>query len=295
MYQSKLTLRDIPFNGQRAFDYLETICAIGPRCTGSEGMARQQKMLTDHFKQFDCQIERQEFTYNHPIEGTPVPGCNLIVRWEPSRPRRILLCTHYDSLPFPLMDPKDPKGRFIGANDSGSGTALFMELGHSMTTILNQNQTDFGVDFVFLDAEEFLFEPNGRFFVGSEFFAQQYAANTQRTWKYEQGVLLDMIADADLQIYYDRTSMSWRESAPIARAVWKTAKELGVKEFIASPKYEVRDDHVMIRNLGGIPCVDVIDFDYPSWHTIQDVPANCSAVSLAKVGWVIQEWLKKAK
>ena len=95
MYQSKLTLRDIPFNGQRAFDYLETICAIGPRCTGSEGMARQQKMLTDHFKQFDCQIERQEFTYNHPIEGTPVPGCNLIVRWEPSRPRRILLCKGY--------------------------------------------------------------------------------------------------------------------------------------------------------------------------------------------------------
>ena len=291
-FQSKFALADIPFDGQRAFTYLTAICDIGPRCTGSEGMTRQQKLLTDHFRQFDCTIERQEFTYEHPLDKKPVPGCNLIVRWKPERERRILLCTHYDSLPFPLMDPKNPKGRFIGANDSGSGTALFMEFAHTIGPILQKEQTTFGVDFVFLDAEEFLFDPDGRFFVGSEFFAQQYKANSNRGWKYEQGVLLDMIGDADLQIYYDRVSLAWRESAPTARAIWQTARKLGVKEFIAMPKYAVNDDHVMLRNLGGIPCIDIIDFDYPAWHTCQDVPGACSPQSLAKVGWVLQEWLK---
>ena len=38
---------------------------------------------------------------------------------------------------------------------------------------------------------------------------------------------------------------------------------------------------------------DVIDFDYPPWHTQGDTPDRCSAASLAKVGWVIREWLKE--
>ena len=56
----------------------------------------------------------------------------------------------------------------------------------------------------------------------------------------------------------------------------------------------VNDDHIPLNEIAGIPTCDVIDFEYPYWHTMGDVPAGCSALSLAKVGWVIQEWLKGA-
>ena len=47
--------------------------------------------------------------------------------------------------------------------------------------------------------------------------------------------------------------------------------------------------------------ISIVDFDYPRprapsyWHTTKDVPENCSALSLAKVGYVLEEWLKKVK
>ncbi len=48
----------------------------------------------------------------------------------------------------------------------------------------------------------------------------------------------------------------------------------------------------MLHNVGEIPTIDLIDFDYPPWHTMGDTPDKCSALSLAKVGWVVHEWLK---
>jgi len=50
-----------------------------------------------------------------------------------------------------------------------------------------------------------------------------------------------------------------------------------------------------LHNIGHISCIDVIDFDYLPWHTQGDTPGKCSALSLAKVGWVLKEWLKTAK
>ena len=71
-------------------------------------------------------------------------------------------------------------------------------------------------------------------------------------------------------------------------------------EFIDRPyNIEIRDDHIMLHDLGGIPACDIIDFTYRSrdrrrnyWHTRADTPDKCSALSLAKVGWVVHEWLK---
>ena len=66
-----------------------------------------------------------------------------------------------------------------------------------------------------------------------------------------------------------------------------------VVEFSMDRRYDVLDDHVKLHDIGGIPSCDIIDFRYPDWHTQNDVPARCSALSLAKVGWVVQEWLKQ--
>jgi hypothetical protein len=158
------------------------------------------------------------------------------------------------------------------------------------------------VDFVFLDGEELIFnDQRDPYFLGAEYFAREYAAQPP-PYRYRWGVLLDMIGDAELQIYQERNSLSYKEARPLVEMLWRTAARLGVKEFIGRPKYEIRDDHLALNNVAKIPTCDIIDFDYPNensrisfWHTEADTADKCSALSLAKVGWVVNEWLKTLK
>lgn len=284
---SRFRLEDIPFPGAQAYDYLKKLCQIGPRPSGSKGMEAQQKLLVDHFTNLGAKVELQQFQFPHPIDQKPVIMANVIVRWHPERAERVLLCTHYDTLPFPLRDPKNPRGRFVGANDGGSGTALLMAMGHEMPKL----PVALGVDFVFFDAEEFMFTENGRFFVGSEYFATRHVQD-KPPYRYRWGVLLDMVGDADLQLYQEATSVGWKDTKPLVADIWGVAAKLGVREFVPRVKHDVNDDHIVLHDQGKIPTCDIIDFDYPAWHTQADTPEHCSALSLAKVGWVLTEWLK---
>ena len=298
--RSRLTLDDIPFDGRQSYDWLQRICDLGPRYSGSPGMLRQQEMLQQHFQELGGQVEMQRFQVRHPLNGSPVPMANLIVRWHPDRKERILLCAHYDTRPFPDRDP-DPRklrGKFIGANDGASGVALLAELGRSMP----QLQSRYGIDFVLFDGEELVYDDKAdEYFLGSRYFAQQYVANPP-DHTYRAAVLLDMVGDADLQIYQEKFSMRWRDTRPIVVDIWKTAKRLGVTEFIPRRRHEIRDDHLMLHDVAKIPACNIIDFDYGPmgtrrsyWHTTHDTPDKCSALSLAKVGWVVHEWLKSLR
>lgn len=286
---SQLTLDDIPFDGQRAFGYLSDLCALGPRPSGSPAMTAQQDVLAEHFRKLGGKVSLQKFRVRHPQTGAPVPMANLIVEWHPERRQRILLCAHYDTRPFPDRDPRNPRGTFIGANDGASGTALLMELAHQMPDLPGR----LGVDFVLFDGEEFVFAESDPYFIGSEYFASAYV-NERPRHRYRFAVLMDLVGDADLQIYPDRHSMSWNDTRPLVRQIWNTARRLGVSEFSLDRQYDILDDHINLHDIAGIPSCDIIDFNYPYWHTEDDVPERCSALSLAKVGWVVQEWLKQA-
>jgi hypothetical protein len=301
---SDLTLAQIPFNGQRSYDLLQAICAIGPRPSGSAGMARQQKLLTDHFTALGGKVTRQTFRARHPQTGAAVPLANLLVEWHPERKERVLFCCHYDTRPFPDRDPVNPQGRFVGANDGASGAALLGELGRMMPQFAGK----YGVDFLLVDGEEFVFSdaafgaPGDPYFLGSEHFARDYRANPP-PHKYVAAVVVDMIGDKELQICFEQQNMEWPESRPMVHDIWRTAARLGVKEFLPRVRHTVRDDHLALHDIAGIPTAEIIDFDYPRpgiavtkyWHTEQDTPDKCSALSLAKVGWVLSEWLKSLK
>ena len=287
---SSLRLEDIPFNGAQAYAHLKEVCALGRRPSGSPGMKAQQKLLAAHFEKLGGKVELQRFTGRNSIDGSDVPMANLIVHWHPDRKERVLLCAHYDTLPFPMEDPKNPRGRFVGANDGASGVAVLMELGREMRGF----QSPVGVDFVLFDAEEFIFKKGDPYFLGSEHFAREYFQKPP-SYRYRWGVLLDMVGDADLQIFQERNSVSWRDARPLVGEVWATAARLGVKEFIPKVKYEIGDDHLALQEIAGIPAIDIIDYDYPWWHTQGDTPERCSALSLAKVGWVLSQWLKSLK
>ena len=287
-----ITLATIPFDGKQAFQFLEKICEIGPRPSGSPGMLKQQKLLTDHFEGLGAKVALQQFSTRHPEDGSAVTMSNMIIQWHPDRMQRVLFCAHYDTRPFPDQDRRNPRGRFIGANDGGSGVAVLMELGRHLPDI----DGPYGIDFVLFDAEEFIFEADrDKYFLGSEHFAREYVA-APPAHRYRAGILLDMVGDAHLECYQEQNSLFHARS--LVNGIWNTANKLGVREFIRRPGYEIKDDHLALNTIARIPTCDVIDFDYPRpraasyWHTEADTPDKCSPLSLAKVGWVMLEWIK---
>lgn len=274
-----------PLDARRAFGYLTEICKIGPRYSGSQGMVRQQKLIADHFNKFGARVQFQPFDAEHPLTGDPVRMNNIIVSWQPDARRRILLACHYDTRPLPDRDLFNPRGEFVGANDGASGVALFMELAHQMADL----DTDYGVDFVFFDGEELVYGRRGQYFLGSEHFSKEYRDNPP-SYRYDYGILVDMVADRNLNIHKERNSVKY--APELVDSVWGTARALGVKEFIGGrPKHEVQDDHLPLNEIAKIPSIDIIDFDYRHWHTTKDTPENCSGASLAKVGRVLIAWL----
>lgn len=280
------------FSGTRAMEYLEAICELGPRPSGSEGMEKQRELLIRHFQKAGATVFRQAFRSRDGRNGDWVRMENLIVSWHPERNDRVLLGAHYDTRPYPDRDRRDPRGIFLGANDGASGVAVLMELADSVAEL----KGTVGVDFVLFDAEEYVFEERrDSYCLGSLFFARQYASSRKAgtiSYAYRCGVILDMVGDRNLTIWQEQQSVDWHDTRPVVESIWATAKQLQIQEFVPRPKYLINDDHVPLRMTGGIPTCDIIDFDYPHWHTTQDIPENCSAHSLGLVGRVILSWLQ---
>jgi glutaminyl-peptide cyclotransferase len=268
----------------RAYGYLQKICRIGPRPSGSRGMAEQQSLIAEHFSRLGAQVSYQPFDAADPVSGQPVRMSNLIVTWNPKATERVFIACHYDTRPFPDRDRRNPRGVFLGANDGASGVALLMELGNHMQDLHPSR----GVDFIFFDGEELVYQTTGRYFLGSTYFATQYR-DAPPPHRYAAGVLIDMIGDKDLDIFPEKTSV--RLAPGVTRSVWAAAKSLKQREFHPTPRHEISDDHVPLNEIAHIPTCDVIDFDYPYWHTAQDVASRCSGESLVKVGRVLARWL----
>lgn len=280
---------------KRAFSYLVKICDIGSRVTGTDGMRKQQELLEKHFTKLGGSVRWQTFDTRHPETGAKVEVKNLIVSWNPDNAERVFLCTHYDTRPFPVNDARNPKGLFVGANDGGSGTALFMELGHALQSL----PMKVGVDLVFFDAEELVYdELRDPYFLGSTHFSQSYVDDSNSP-RFRCGILVDMIGDADLQLFYEQNSFKF--ARPLVDEVWGIARELKIKEFKPNVGYEIKDDHIPLNTIAKIPVIDLIDFDYTRgvpkgksfWHTTADTPDKCSGASLTKVGKVLLEWIKR--
>jgi len=273
-------------NAGRAYRYLLKVCRIGPRVSGSEGMAAQQRLISGHFIKLGASVRYQSFDVRHPTTGRGVRMNNMIVSWNPRAKQRVLIACHYDTRPYPDRDRSNPQGRFLGANDGASGVALLMEMGHLMKRL---KTGDYGVDFVFFDGEELVYGKVGKYFHGSEHFARDYRDHPPRH-HYLYGVVVDMIADKNLNLPMEKNSLKY---APrLTKSIWAIARRLKINEFSASVKHELLDDHLPLNQIAKIPTCDIIDFDYPYWHTTEDTPRKCSGKSLITVGRVLIAWLE---
>jgi hypothetical protein len=281
----------VAFDGKRAMGYLEAICKIGPRISSTEGMKKQQELIEKHFKDLGVKATYQRFTAKQKSVRKPVEMANMIFSYHPDRTRRVILCSHYDTRPIADQEPNprrwtDP---FASANDGGSGVAVLMEMANHMKDL----KTSVGVDFVFFDGEEYIFDPkNDEYFFGSKHFAKEYAKIRRKT-TYTGAILLDMVAGKGAVFPIEQNS--WMKASKLVKEVWGIAKELKCPAFQENfSRFPVEDDHIAL-NRAGIPAIDIIDFDYPHWHLLSDLPKNCSSGPMEQVAKVCSVWLQRTK
>jgi glutaminyl-peptide cyclotransferase len=267
------------FSGQNAFELLQQQCAFGPRYPACAGHDSARAYLAGYLGDRADGIMEQRFWHSDARRDTSYLLTNIVASFAPHKEQRLLLCAHWDTRPWADRDP-DPENRdkpILGANDGASGVAVLLEVAR----LLNSVPPPRGVDIVLFDGEDSGEEGSMEgWCIGSRHFAE----SKRGVYRPVHAVLLDMVGDKDLDIYVEKHSQV-HASRTVAK-LWHIAEELGKKAFHRQAKYTVYDDHVpLIEN--GIPCADVIDFDYPFWHTVEDTPDKCSPESLETVGEVI--------
>lgn len=273
------------FDGQRAFEQLKKQCDFGPRVPGTKAHLQCRDYLTKTLRSFGAQVTLQPFPVKFRGLKTPTTAYNIIANFHPQKTRRLLLCAHWDSRPWADQDPNPQNHNkpVMGASDGASGVAVLLEIAR----LISIQTPKYGVDIVFFDAEDFgSYGNNESWALGS----RQFAQNLTPRYKPEFGILLDLIGDADQQLYIEKNSYDYAKN--IVDRVWNTAAELGIAEFVPQVQYDVYDDHLNLLT-AGIKCIDIIDFDYQYWHTVDDTPDKCSPQSLKNVGDVLRAILYK--
>jgi glutaminyl-peptide cyclotransferase len=282
--------KPVAFDGKRALGYLEAICDLGPRMSGSPAMKRQQELIRKHFEDLGAKVTFQPFQARQTSKGLAVEMANIIVSYQPEAQRRAILCSHYDTRPIADQetDPRKWREPFLSANDGGSGVAFLMEMANHMKDL----KTSVGVDFVFFDGEEYIWDPKAdRYFFGSQHFAQTWAKTKPRP-TYVGAVLLDMIAGKGATFPYEGFSM--QRYPTLCKEIWNIARDMNCPAFLRETGEHVQDDHISLQN-AGIPAIDIIDFSYPHWHRLSDTPENCSPETMIQVAKVLSVWLQRQK
>ena len=272
----ELPEKDPPaFDGQNAYNFVEHQVSLGPRFPGSKGHETVRAWIVEELEQYGWQVEIKE----HAVNGKQIFN---IVAYRQSNSNEdlewIILGAHYDTR---MIADQDPDLSFrsepvIGANDGASGVAVLMELARILPPLTESN-----IWLVFFDAEDNGRVPGWEWIMGSTAFVDDL------TEKPDKVVIIDMIGDKDQNIYIEKSS-----NADLVADIWDVAKDLGINTFIPEQTHHIIDDHTPFLN-EGIPAVDIIDIDYPYWHTTEDTLDKVSAESLKNIGDVLLVWLTR--
>jgi glutaminyl-peptide cyclotransferase len=256
------------FDSARAFEDLERIVAIGPRPAGSPGARQARDFVQRNLQAIGLTAVEQAFDAATPA-GT-LHMVNLRVSLPgASTAGRLVIAGHYDTKRFSDVT-------FVGANDGGSSTAFLIELAR----VLKSRKNALPIELVFFDGEEAVVEWTGTDHTyGSRHYVQ--AARGEGTLgQVKAMILVDMIGDRDLRVMRETNSTPW-----LTDAIWNAARRLKRREFVGE-EIVVEDDHLEFLR-AGVPAVDLIDLDYPAWHTAADTLDKCSPRSLQAVADVL--------
>jgi hypothetical protein len=275
------------FSGEKALAHVQRLVDLGPHPAGSETIEKVRDYIEEQLRRSDWQVTRQAFTDDTP--RGKIHFVNLIARFRgdtKAESPSLLFCSHYDTKLFDAI-------RFVGANDGGSSTGLLLELAR----VLGQHPSVARkVELVFFDGEEAyenFSETDGLY--GSRYFAKQLqgegankparGAVHSGAGGFRGGILFDMVGDRSLGITLPADS-----PAGMARDIFAAADALKLRNYFTYLDRDMIDDHTPLNAIG-IPTIDLIDFDYPPWHTAADTMDKISAQSLQIVGSVALYYL----
>jgi Peptidase family M28 len=259
------------FSGEKAFAHVQHLVDLGPRPAGSEALEKSRLYIIEQLKSSGWTVTRSEFSDQTP--RGKMKFVNLIARFgtnEKKEPAQFLLCSHYDTKTFETI-------RFVGANDGGSSTGLLIEMGRvlAMSPALASK-----IELLFFDGEE-AFEnftaTDGLY--GSRHFAEELR-DSGKAKSVRGGILFDMIGDKSLDVTLPPDS-----PVDLTRNIFAAADALGQRAHFTYLDRGIGDDHTPLNEIG-IPVIDLIDFDFPPWHTAGDTLDKISAESLEIVGRV---------
>ena len=265
------------FSGEKAFAQVQRLVDFGPRPGGSKALEKSRDYIEEQLHASGWEVMRQAFSDDTPRGKTQF--VNLIARFSGEKPAAFpsfLLCSHYDTKLFDTI-------QFVGANDGGSSTGLLLELARVIGQHPNLARK---IELVFFDGEEaydHFSETDGLF--GSRHFAKQLQSD--RVKQFRGGMLFDMVGDRSLGITLPADS-----PAAMARDIFAAAEALKLRNYFSYFDRELIDDHVPLNTIG-ISTIDIIDFDYPWWHTAGDTIDKISAQSLQIVGSVALYYLSE--
>jgi glutaminyl-peptide cyclotransferase len=258
-------------SGEKAFAHVQHLVDLGPRPAGSEALEKSRLYIIEQLKSAGWTVTRSEFSDQTP--RGKMAFVNLIARFGISKnnePARFLLCSHYDTKTFETI-------RFVGANDGGSSTGLLIE----MARVLAMRPALAGkIELLFFDGEE-AFEnftaTDGLY--GSRHFAEELR-DSGKAKSVRGGILFDMIGDKSLDVTLPSDSPT-----ELTRNIFAASDALGQRAHFTYLDRGMTDDHTPLNQIG-IPVIDLIDFDFPPWHTAEDTLDKISAESLEIVGRV---------
>ena len=139
---------------------------------------------------------------------------------------------------------------------------------------------------LFVDAEDSGNYEGWEWIVGSTSFVNSLTDFQKNN--IQAAVLLDMMGDADLQLMREQSS-----TQTLVNVIWGIAATMGLDDlFLDEPGFTMWDDHRPFLSVG-IPAIDIIDFEYPYWHTQADTPDKCSPESLEAVGLVVEDFVQR--
>lgn len=266
-------------SGDKALEHVQRLVDLGPRPPASEAIEKSRAYIEKQLAGSGWKVTRQAFTDDTP--RGKVGFVNLVAQFQgrekASTAPLFLLCSHYDSKWFDTV-------KFVGANDGGSSTGLLLELAR----VLAQDPgLAAKVELVFFDGEEAyenFSESDGLY--GSRYFAKKLAQDKSVT-RFRGGILFDMVGDRSLNITLPPDSPS-----QIAHDIFAAADALKLRSYFTYFDRGITDDHTPLNQIG-IPTIDLIDFDFPWWHTPDDTVDKLSAESLGKVGSVAIYYLSE--
>jgi Zn-dependent M28 family amino/carboxypeptidase len=267
------------FDDAQAFTFLTDQCAMGPRVPNTQAHDRCQAYIIKELKPYVDVVGTQNFNWQDNHRHVNLHLTNIFGEINPTASQKIMIAAHWDTRPtadqdFDIGNRSKP---ILGADDGASGVAVLLELAR----VFHSQHPKVGVVLTFWDGEDWG-PDNAEMYLGARYFAKNPGP-----YKPAKSILIDMIGQKNLMI--PREQYSQQHFPALNDEVWGAAHSLGYTvQFPDEVKYSITDDQIPIGEMG-IPSIDLIDFDYPYWHTLQDTPANCSADSLTIVGRTLEK------